>query len=835
MTRPEWVDDLVASLTGTNRADILGGSTGNDTIDAARGDDTVAGEEGDDVIDGGAGNDVIYGDMGDGFDQGVDASPLVLDINNIESVSHDGFLGSAGDSAVFRDVATLPDGSTVWGRLILVEKDNPNLLVEFGYAEGAEILLDGDQSGDRATFRLEFFDPTTGDPVYLNSTATFNDVDDNRSGGHSDPEAVIVDGNSFTSFGVSSDSSLNTATDGNMVTATGTEANMYTDQDAWFSAQFEDRSSIEFTLQTRVGLSGFTLSGDLIDDAVVTVIEQGADTILGGDGDDVVYGQGGNDSLFGEEGNDSLDGGDGDDVMDGGVGNDTMMGGDGGDTIAGGEGDDYIEGGAGDDYLTTGIGNDTLLGGEGDDTLRNSAGDDSLVGGVGNDSIVATDGNDTLDGGDGNDTLYGGNHNDLLIGGAGDDLMFGEADADLFQMSDGFGNDTLTGGEAGIDFDKVDLTAVTTGVSVTYTGDEAGTITDGADTITFSEIEALDLTDQADVVDASADSAGVEINAGAGDDTIRMGAGDDVIYTGADYDQVVLTASGGVDTIKDFDLGDDDADTFYNDQLDVSELTGGSGPGGAVRTSDVSVSDDGFGNALLSFPGGEQLVLTGVAPGQITTHAQLFSAGIPCFTPDVRLTTDRGTVPAGQIQVGDMLQTADNGLQPVIWVGKRTLSPEELARRSHLRPYRLRPHSLLAPKRPMLLSPQHRLLVNSSTFERDVAFGESFVSAKMLSGLDPNCRQLVSPHRGVTYVHLMTERHEVVFAEGIATETFWPGPEAIRGLSPDNMRELFELFPALAKTQGMTAKAGRRKVLRTYGELARLPLKQRDLKHLHAA
>ena len=941
MAQPDWLSDLVASLTGTKGNDHMGGTTGDDTLSADLGDDTVAGEEGDDVIDGGGGDDIIFGDMGDGFDQGIDASPLELKLSNLQSVSHDGWTGSSGDNAVFSDIATLEDGSTVWGRLVLVEKSNPNMWVEFGYAEGAEVLLDGDQPGDRATFRLEFFDPVTGDPIYLNSTATFNDVDDNSYAG--DAEAVIIDGNSFTSFGVSADSSLNTSIDGNMVTATGTELNDYTDQDAWFSAGFEDRSSIEFTLQTRDGLAGFTLSGDVIDDAVVTTIEQGNDTVLAGDGNDVVFGQGGDDSLFGDEGhdsldggagndfmeggigndtliggdgadtlaggdgddyiegglgndymttgigndtliggegddtlknsagddslvggvgndsivatdgndtleggegndtlyggndNDSLDGGTGDDSMDGGTGNDTLIGGDGADTIAGGDGDDYIEGGLGNDYLTTGLGNDTLIGGEGDDTLKNSAGDDSLVGGVGNDSIVATDGNDTLEGGDGNDTMYGGNHNDLLVGGAGDDLMFGEADADVFQMSDGFGNDTLTGGEAGVDYDTVDMSAVTTGVSVTYTGNEAGTITDGADTITFSEIEALTLTDQADVVDASADASGVKIDSGAGDDTIKMGAGDDSITSGAGYDQMVLTTSGGVDTIGDFDMGDDDSDSFFNDQLDVSELTGGTGPDGAIRTIDVTVTDDGFGNALLSFPGGEKLVLSGVAPGDISSHAQLMSAGIPCFTPEVLLATSRGAVPAGRIRVGDLLQTADNGFQPVIWVGKRELSPAELALRPELRPYCLRPDGLLRPERPMLLSPQHRLLVNRRTFGQETPFGESFLSAKLLAEVDENCGQLSEVTGPVTYVHLMTERHEVIFAEGIATETFWPGPEAIRGLSAEDLRELLYLFPELAAVHGLTGEEGRGYVRTGYGDLARQSLKRRDLQHLPAA
>ncbi|MBY6142265.1 Hint domain-containing protein [Leisingera daeponensis] len=959
MALPDWLAGLLATLKGTVGNDRLAGTTGDDIIEAGAGADTVAGEEGNDAIDAGDGDDVIYGDMGDGFNQGADASPLELNINKIQTISHDGWTGSAGNYAVFSDIATLEDGTKVWGKLVLVEKSNSNMSVQFGYTEGAEILLEGDQAGDQATFRLEFFDPATGEPVYLNSTATFNDIDDNS--GYGDAEAVIIDGSSFTSFGVSSLTSLNTATDGSIVTATGTQRNSYTDQDAWFSAGFEDQSSIEFTLQTRDGLAGFTLSGDVIDDPVITPIEQGADTVFGGAGHDIVYGQGGNDSLLGEDGDDSLDGGDGDDVLDGGAGADTLIGGLGADTIAGGDGDDYIEGGAGNDSLTTGLGNDTLIGGEGDDTLRNSAGDDSLVGGTGNDSIVATDGNDTLEGGDGSDTMYGGNDDDLLLGGADADLMYGEtgndrleggdgddvmdggagadtligglgadtisggdgddyieggdgddslttglgndtliggagndtlrnsagddslvggsgddsiiatdgndtleggdgadtmyggndddllvggggademhgeADADTFKMSDGFGNDTLTGGEAGNDDDTVDVSGVTTGVTVTYTGDEAGTITDGTDTITFSEIELLKLTDQDDAVDASADSAGTTIDAGAGDDTVTFGAGDDSITSGAGYDELVLSGGGGTDTISDFSIADDDSNGFYNDQLDVSDLTGGTGPDGAVRAWDISVSDDGFGNALLTFPSGEKLVLQGVAPAQMSTAPQMHSAGIPCFTPDVVLATRRGAVPAGQIRVGDLLQTADNGYQPVIWVGCRTLGPAELARRPHLRPYRLRPGGLLALEQPMLVSPQHRLLLGRHTLGGGRQFDESFLPAKLLAEIDPNCTQLSGADGPVTYVHLMTEQHEVIFAEGAATETFWPGPEAVRGLTADGRRELFDLFPELAAAACLSGETGRAQVRAAYGGLARYAINRRDLRHLSVA
>lgn len=183
MPRQSWLEDLLATLIGGKGKDKMGGTKGDDTMDAGEGDDTVAGEEGDDIISAGDGDDIVYGDMGDGFDQGVQASPLTLDINNMRSVSHDGGTGSAGNYAVFSNVATLEDGTSISGKLILVEKSNANMSVTFGYDAGAEILLDGDQSGDQAKFRLEFFDPATGDAVFLDSTATFNDIDDNSYSG----------------------------------------------------------------------------------------------------------------------------------------------------------------------------------------------------------------------------------------------------------------------------------------------------------------------------------------------------------------------------------------------------------------------------------------------------------------------------------------------------------------------------------------------------------------------------------------------------------------------------------------------------------------------------
>jgi Ca2+-binding RTX toxin-like protein len=79
-----------------------------------------------------------------------------------------------------------------------------------------------------------------------------------------------------------------------------------------------------------------------------------------------------------------------------------------------------------------------LSGGDGNDTLGGGGGNDTLIGGAGNEGILGGDGDDTID------------------PGAGTDIMSGAAGADTFLFALGFGEDTISGWEAG---DKISLDA----------------------------------------------------------------------------------------------------------------------------------------------------------------------------------------------------------------------------------------------------------------------------------------------------------------------------------------------------------------------------------------
>ena len=332
----------MATINGTSNNDSLLGTAEDDVINGLGGQDQIAGSGGDDVIDGGEGDDILYGDEGVGVTgPGLDATPITLDINNVRPGSETASGNNSaqpGDSVIYDKVAQLEDGTWVYAKVTLVSVSDPGLNVDLTGGKGYEILLNSgagagsSHGGATAEIKVEFFNADTDEPIAINSTATFNDLDRNSPG---DQESVTVDGGSFTAFGTASDSSLAVTQSGGEWTAAGTEANSPSDQDAWFSAEFEAKTQITFTLETRTTQSGFTLSGDLIDDAVVTPIEPGDDTIFGGAGQDQIYG---------EEGNDTLDGGQGDDHIEGGAGNDRITGGQGHDTLIGGQGSDTFHG-----------------------------------------------------------------------------------------------------------------------------------------------------------------------------------------------------------------------------------------------------------------------------------------------------------------------------------------------------------------------------------------------------------------------------------------------------------------------------------------------------------
>jgi hypothetical protein len=88
------------------------------------------------------------------------------------------------------------------------------------------------------------------------------------------------------------------------------------------------------------------------------------------------------------------------------------------------------------------------------------------------------------------------------------------------------------------------------------------------------------------------------------------------------------------------------------------------------------------------------------------------------------------------------------------------------------------------------VSPQHGVL-------QRLEGEETLVRATHLARMRGGGARVMHGCRSVTYVHVMFEAHQIVFAAGTASESFFPGPQAIGALAPEARAEMLTLFPGL--------------------------------------
>lgn len=922
------IHDTDGDIYDATGDDIIYAGSGDDTVVFGDGNDSIYGEAGNDQIglwttgsgdnhlDGGAGNDTIIGGTGNDNIIGGDGDDVMYG-----GEGSDTFSGGAGSDEIWitddHDHAVIDGGSDASG-WDLVGFSN------WESTQGVDVTFTGDKSG---TFDFQGTDTngsfseiehivgtSYGDTIDASTVTTFQTLegfggDDSIMGGDGDSYIYGGDGNDTISGGGGSDEIFGGSGNDNIhISASDGTTNV--DGEGWWdeiyfdsedttsgvNATYSGDNAGSYTIGEASGtfanveMLNTTSNDDFIDasastDGELTSLVGGNDTFIGGSGDDKVWA------------------GTGDDSLDGGAGNDELVGEWGNDTIDGGAGDDTLYGGDGDDTLTGGSGNDALYGGDGNDvfTVQATADADTEdeweaavldLGGFGEvePAIAELPGFElSLDNDD--DVAEIDVYNPPLEDDA-DAADDDEIDDDILEPAvvpvPGDNEDTpaenvvsIDGGEQ-IDILEVEAGDYDTGATVTYTGDAAGTFETGGVSGSFTSIEEIHTTDNADHIDASAATEGAtwvtgdgddtvigsrgsdsveagaghdSISGGFGNDTLEGGAGDDTLSGGAGNDNLMgetgsdlllggadadnLIGKAGQDTLvggtgNDYLAGGDDSDTFVLeddagfdkiadfqiggeefDQFDVSDLHNADGE--PVTVKDVVVSDDGYGNAVLTFPNGEGVRLMGI-DHEVLDKPMLHAMGIPCFTTGAMITTASGEIPIEHLRLGDKVQTLDHGPQPIVWIGKRHLTQFDLLAFPKLRPVHIRAGAL-GNDRDMLVSPQHGML---TTQGRDAPQLARAIHLARHGG--PGFR-VAQGIQSVTYYHLMFERHEIIIADGAPSESFYPGPMALGTLGKAEQREIAHLFPELRSSEGVA----------TYGPTARGFLKRRDLSRETAA
>lgn len=171
----------------------------------------------------------------------------------------------------------------------------------------------------------------------------------------------------------------------------------------------------------------------------------------------------------------------------------------------------------------------------------------------------------------------------------------------------------------------------------------------------------------------------------------------------------------------------------------------------------------------------------------------------PCFTPGTLIATDRGQRPVETLRRGDKVVTRDNGLRRIYWVGRRNLSLGELKTARRLQPILIRAGAFGEgkPARDMLVSPNHRFLRDLDPMPGDLTntSDEVLIAARHLVD-----GQRVAPAAtlGVSYIHLLCDRHQVILANGAWTESFHPDDMVLQSIENTHRLELMKLFPEIA-------------------------------------
>lgn len=171
------------------------------------------------------------------------------------------------------------------------------------------------------------------------------------------------------------------------------------------------------------------------------------------------------------------------------------------------------------------------------------------------------------------------------------------------------------------------------------------------------------------------------------------------------------------------------------------------------------------------------------------------SLGPPCFLAGTRITTERGKRPVEKLKPGHVIIGVNGERLPLLKVLRRSFSTRDLRDNPKLFPVMIKAGALGGglPKRDLLVSKQHRMLIRSKISERMFGDDEVLIPAIKLTPLpgiyvDKSVRHL-------DYYHLLFEKHEVILAENAPTESLLTGQQALSAIDPEAREEILFMFP----------------------------------------
>jgi hypothetical protein len=134
---------------------------------------------------------------------------------------------------------------------------------------------------------------------------------------------------------------------------------------------------------------------------------------------------------------------------------------------------------------------------------------------------------------------------------------------------------------------------------------------------------------------------------------------------------------------------------------------------------------------------------------------------VACFRKGTRISTEHGERPIEGLQIGDRVMTLTGRPERIRWIGRRHYAEALLAERPEMLPVLICAGALgdSLPIRDLWVSPEHALYL----------CGALVPASLLTNGVSILTDRSVT---SVSYYHLEFQAHEVVFAEGVAAESF---------------------------------------------------------------
>lgn len=305
--------------------------------------------------------------------------------------------------------------------------------------------------------------------------------------------------------------------------------------------------------------------------------------------------------------------------------------------------------------------------------------------------------------------------------------------------------------------------------------------------------------------------------------SIRIGIAD---VTDSNYDSTLLIAGGSIQgsvVVNDDDYrldpdGSRTVDVLDNDtapsggSLTITHINGQEvSPGDTVvLNTGQSVTLNADGTLTMNGDGDTEefnFTYTAESDTGISDTGFVLVDSVPCFVAGTMIETPDGPVAVETLKPGDLVMTRDEGAQPLRWIGERRVpakgefAPIFIARNT------------FGNHGELFLSPLHRVLIRDALAELLFGEAEVLVAARDLVN-DRSVRQIEGGL--VDYVHILFDRHQVVYSEGLETESFLPGPQTTSSFEAEIVDEICTLFPEIDRETGAGYSPAARRTLKRY-------------------